>query len=344
MIGELRKMGYTEVNLNFGCPSGTVTAKGKGAGMLRDLSKLEAFLDEVFSQAEGPISVKTRLGVTSPEEFEAILDLYDRCPICELTIHPRVMRQLYRGEADRAAFANYLPHCRMPVCYNGDITTPAQLKALEAEFPNLSGIMVGRGIIADPALLRQAVGGAPASKEELRGYLDELYHGYTGAFGMASCAVSRMKAHWHYLIQRFEGSEAFLNSATGAVFDHAPIALAAPAATAAADDTAADKVWNRTRIQNTMWHGVGVLRDEAGLKTAIAELGQGLAAANAQADVNADGAASSVEALENRNMLTVGYVAATAALARTESRGAHARTDHSEPVDNWAHSVAYIKD
>ena len=138
--------------------------------------------------------------------------------------------------------------------------------------------------------------------------------------------------------------EPFLNFATGAVFDHAPIALAAPAATAAADDTAADKVWNRTRIQNTMWHGVGVLRDEAGLKTAIAELGQGLAAANAQADVNADGAASSVEALENRNMLTVGYVAATAALARTESRGAHARTDHSEPVDNWAHSVAYIKD
>ena len=209
MAGQLADMGYDEVNLNFGCPSGTVTAKGKGAGMLRDLSKLEVFLDEVFSQAEGPISVKTRLGVTSPEEFEAILDLYDRYPICELTIHPRVMRQLYRGEADRAAFAKYLPHCRMPVCYNGDITTPAQLKALEAEFPNLSGIMVGRGIIADPALLRQAVGGAPASKEELRGYLDELYHGYTEAFGMASCAVSRMKAHWHYLIQRFEGSEAF---------------------------------------------------------------------------------------------------------------------------------------
>ena len=207
---DLRKMGYTEVNLNFGCPSGTVTAKGKGAGMLRDLSKLEkSFSTKSSRRPKAPSRVKTRLGVTSPEEFEAILDLYDRCPICELTIHPRVMRQLYRGEADRAAFAKYLPHCRMPVCYNGDITTPAQLKALEAEFPNLSGIMVGRGIIADPALLRQAVGGAPASKEELRGYLDELYHGYTEAFGMASCAVSRMKAHWHYLIQRFEGSEAF---------------------------------------------------------------------------------------------------------------------------------------
>lgn len=207
MVTELRRLGYTEVNLNFGCPSGTVTAKGKGAGMLRDPAKLEAFLDEFFSRTEGPVSVKTRLGVTRPEEFDTILDIYNRYPICELTIHPRVMRQLYRGEADRAAFAACLPRCRMPVCYNGDITTPAQLAALEAEHPALSGIMVGRGLIADPALLRQAVGGAPASKEELRGYLDELYHGYTALFGASSCAVSRMKAHWHYLICRFEGAE-----------------------------------------------------------------------------------------------------------------------------------------
>ena len=208
MIGELRKLGYREVNLNFGCPSGTVTAKGKGAGMLRDLNKLDTFLNTVYTQAEGPVSVKTRLGITSPEEFGDILDVYNRYPICELTIHPRVMRQLYRGEADRAAFAEYLPRCTMPACYNGDITTTAQLAALEAEFPTLSGVMIGRGLIADPALLRQAVGGAPATKEELRGYLDELYHGYTELFGMAGCAVSRMKAHWAYLIHRFEGSEA----------------------------------------------------------------------------------------------------------------------------------------
>ena len=207
MIGELRKMDYTEVNLNFGCPSGTVTAKGKGAGMLRDLSKLEAFLDEVFSQAEGPISVKTRLGVEKPEEFAAILEIYSRYPISELTIHPRVMRQQYRGQADRAAFAAALPRCTMPVCYNGDVTTAAQLHALEKEFPALSGIMVGRGLIADPALFRKARGGAPATKEELRGYLTDLYHGYTELFGSAGCAISRMKGHWFYLIHRFAGSE-----------------------------------------------------------------------------------------------------------------------------------------
>ena len=187
MIVELRRMGYTEVNLNFGCPSGTVT---------------------VFSQAGGPVSVKTRLGVARAEEFGEILDVYNKYPLCELTIHPRVMKQLYRGQADREAFAAYLPACTAPVCYNGDVTTVDDLRALEAAFPGLSGIMVGRGLIADPALLRKAVGGPAASREELRGYHDELYHGYTEAFGMASCAVSRMKAHWFYLIHLFDGADA----------------------------------------------------------------------------------------------------------------------------------------
>ena len=208
MIGEVRKLGYTEVNLNFGCPSGTVTAKGKGAGMLRDPARLDAFLDAVFSAVEGPVSVKTRIGVQKPEEFAALLDIYNHYPICELTIHPRVMKQLYRGQADREAFAAYLPACTAPVCYNGDVTTVDDLRALEAAFPGLSGIMVGRGLIADPALLRKAVGGPAASREELRGYHDELYHGYTEAFGMASCAVSRMKAHWFYLIHLFDGADA----------------------------------------------------------------------------------------------------------------------------------------
>lgn len=207
MIGELRKLGYTEVNLNIGCPAGTVTAKGKGSGMLRNLDKLDAFLDAVFSQADGPISVKTRLGIDKPEEFDAILAIYNRYPISELTIHPRVMRQLYRGQADREAFAKAFPQCKMPVCYNGDVTTPEQLHALEAEFPALSGIMVGRGIVADPALFRQAMGGAPATKEELRGYLDDLFHGYTELFGSAGCAISRMKGHWFYLIHKFEGAD-----------------------------------------------------------------------------------------------------------------------------------------
>ena len=206
MIGVLRQMGYSEVNLNFGCPSGTVTAKGKGAGMLRDLEGLDRFLYTVFDEAGGPISVKTRIGVERPEEFGPILEVYNRYPLAELIIHPRVMRQLYRGETDRDAFAAALPACRAPVCYNGD-TSPAGFAALESRWPGLSGLMAGRGLIADPALLRRARGGAPASKEELRGYFAELYAGYAAAFGSPQAAISRMKAYWHEAIGLFEGTD-----------------------------------------------------------------------------------------------------------------------------------------
>ena len=207
MIGVLRQMGYTEINLNFGCPSGTVTAKGKGAGMLRDLDALDRFLYTVFDEAGGPISVKTRIGVERPEEFGPILEIYNRYPLAELIIHPRVMRQLYRGQADRAAFAAALPSCKAPVCYNGDITTPDDLTALAAAWPQLSGLMAGRGLIADPALFRRVRGGPPASKEELRAYLAQLYAGYTAAFGSPQAAISRMKAFWHACIGLFEGTE-----------------------------------------------------------------------------------------------------------------------------------------
>ena len=200
-------MGYSEVNLNFGCPSGTVTAKGKGAGMLRDPDGLDRFLYTVFDEAGGPISVKTRIGVERPEEFGPILEVYNRYPLAELIIHPRVMRQLYRGEADRDAFAAALPACRAPVCYNGDITSPAGFAALGSRWPGLSGLMAGRGLIADPALLRRARGGAPASKEELRGYFAELYAGYAAAFGSPQAAISRMKAYWHEAIGLFEGAD-----------------------------------------------------------------------------------------------------------------------------------------
>ena len=208
MIGLLRReMGYTEVNLNLGCPSGTVTAKGKGSGMLRDLGALDRFLYTVFDEAGGPISVKTRIGVTDPEEFGPILEVYNRYPLAELIIHPRVMRQLYRGQADRAAFAAALPSCKAPVCYNGDITTPQDLTSLEAAWPGLAGLMAGRGLISNPALFRMARGGAAPSKEELRGYLTELYTGYTAAFGSATAAISRMKGFWHECIGLFAGTE-----------------------------------------------------------------------------------------------------------------------------------------
>ena len=85
LADRCKELGYKEVNLNLGCPSGTVTAKGKGSGMLRDPESLDRFLDEIYEGANIPISIKTRIGFTQPEEFLKILEIYNQHPICELT-------------------------------------------------------------------------------------------------------------------------------------------------------------------------------------------------------------------------------------------------------------------
>ena len=151
----LADMGYEEVNLNLGCPSGTVTAKGKGSGLLMDPDFLDRFLDGVFSGTSVPVSVKTRLGYNTPEEFPRLLEVFNRYPIACLTIHPRVRPEKYRGAVHMDLFALAVAESKNPVCYNGDLTSVAGVRALEAQFPGLDAAMIGRGAIADPALLRR---------------------------------------------------------------------------------------------------------------------------------------------------------------------------------------------
>lgn len=206
---QLRAQGYTEINLNLGCPSGTVTAKGKGAGQLRDPEALDRFLDAIFNGFDGRISVKTRLGMESPAEFARLLAIYERYPICELTIHPRTARELYRGSLHPEAFTEALAHGRLPLCYNGNITTVALGREAEARWPEATALMLGRGLIADPALIRKLQGGAGADAKTLRGFFAALYESYCTRFGSAHNAMSRMKGLWFYTIHLFDDTQRY---------------------------------------------------------------------------------------------------------------------------------------
>ena len=205
----VKDLGYTEVNLNLGCPSGTVAGKGKGSGFLSKPDDLERFFDQVFSSVTLPVSVKTRLGIYEAEEFERILDIYDRYPICCLTIHPRVQKPFYKGEVHLDAFARALERSKNPVCYNGDLKTVEDFRAFEERFPTVEHVMVGRGAIGDPALLRKVRGnGEAATRAELQHFMKTLYAAYTEFYeGQAAQAAQRMKEVWFYMIHLFEGGE-----------------------------------------------------------------------------------------------------------------------------------------
>ena len=208
----LRAMGYEEVNLNLGCPSGTVTAKGKGCALLAYPERLERLLEEIFSglAALDPapkISLKTRLGVDSLEEFPELLRIFHKYPISELTVHARLGRELYRPGVHQDGFAWAYEQARVPLCYNGDLFTVADCREAERKFPRLAALMLGRGLMADPALIRQLRGGPAAGRQELRQYTARLGEEYGQAFGHANGALPRLKEVWRYLRQSFRGEE-----------------------------------------------------------------------------------------------------------------------------------------
>lgn len=196
---QCAQRGYPEVNLNLGCPSGTVTAKGKGSGMLRDLDALDRFLEEIFTCPPLPISIKTRIGFYEPEELPRILEIINRYPVCELTVHPRIRGDFYRGTPNRDAFTYAVTHSKAPLCYNGDITELSQAQNIES----VNAVMIGRGLIADPGMLRPEKN----TPKNLQEFCNALLQAYTDAFGSAKNAMFRLKEHWFYLLTRFEGAE-----------------------------------------------------------------------------------------------------------------------------------------
>ena len=199
----LADLGYQEVNLNMGCPSGTVTGKGKGSGMLRDLDHLKSFLDEVYAHSPIPVSIKTRIGFHSEAEWPALLELLRQYPVGELIIHPRTRRQFYKGIPFEEAYAPAFAAVPFPIILNGDLFTPENVQTSLLRYPKASGVMLGRGLIGNPALAQELCGGKPICLQTLRHFHDQLCEGYLST-GNAVLALVRMRMVTYYIASLFE--------------------------------------------------------------------------------------------------------------------------------------------
>lgn len=201
---RLKALGYEEININMGCPSGTVTTKAKGAGMLEDPMRLDRFLTEVFEKTPVAISVKTRLGMERPEEWEDLLRIYNKYPLKELIIHARVRSDFYSNSPNWEAFAYALECSRNPVCYNGDIFSVEDYQRLTERFPELDRVMLGRGLLGNPFLPERISGevcnsGLP-EYQKLQLFHDELYAEYSKLLSGDRNILFKMKELWTYMI------------------------------------------------------------------------------------------------------------------------------------------------
>lgn len=207
----LGEYGYREINLNLGCPSGTVTAKKKGSGFLYYPQELDRFLDEVFKDrqiwsGEFQVSVKTRIGKNSPEEWPELMEIYNRYPLKELIIHPRIQRDFYNNIPNLEVFEDALVQSKNPVVYNGDIFSDRDFRRFRERFPAVKTIMLGRGLIQNPELaraLKEERSSEIFDKTRLKNFHDELLEQYCERMSGERNVLFRMKELWFYMIRLF---------------------------------------------------------------------------------------------------------------------------------------------
>ena len=152
IIALFIEQGYREMDINLGCPFPMLAKRQCGSGMLPHPDKVEALLKQIEQYPDVSFSVKMRLGWEKPDECLTLLPLLNAAPLTEIIVHPRLGIQQYKGEVNMEGFTAFYEACRHPVIYNGDILTIEDIRCITEKFPKLTGVMIGRGLLANPAL------------------------------------------------------------------------------------------------------------------------------------------------------------------------------------------------
>lgn len=208
---KVKPLGYDEININIGCPASTVVKKGRGSGFLLNPDGIDSFLYEIFEKCDLKISVKTRIGYYSADEFEEILTIYNKYPLSKLIVHPRTREQYYGGFADINAFSYAYNNTEMPLCYNGDIFKVSDFNKISEKFPK-SDIMIGRGAIRNPAIFREIKGGKAITTDELLLFTEKLIQNYSKVLLSETFTLHKIKEIWMYIIQNYPDEKKILKN------------------------------------------------------------------------------------------------------------------------------------
>ena len=212
---QCKQLGYKEINLNMGCPFPRVANKKRGCGLLPYPDKVEAMLGSVFEEIDIRFSVKCRLGYFHPEEIDAIIPIFNKFPLSELIIHPRIGKQLYKGEADVERFKTLMHSIYAPLVYNGDIVSVDSFQYIREAVQPVDQFMLGRGLLANPFLAEEIKAATidplcviATKTTRLHAYVLDLYEDRLRHAGGSPKVLGRMKELWSYLMNSFEEPQA----------------------------------------------------------------------------------------------------------------------------------------
>ena len=202
-VRKIKEIGYDEININLGCPSGTVVKKSRGSGALKDADALDEMLCGFFDEADIKISLKTRAGFYCHDEFENILKIYKKYPVSKLIVHPRVREEYYRGEPNLESFKKAYELFKSKLCYNGDIYSVSDYIKIREMFPDINSVMIGRGCVKNPAIFREIKGGKPLTTAELVNFSNTLEKRYLELFKSEINTLRKLKEIWMHAITNY---------------------------------------------------------------------------------------------------------------------------------------------
>ena len=203
LTGIVEEKGYTRVDINMGCPFPLQAKHGRGSGLLAHVDIIEEMAKAIAAKSQLKFSVKMRLGWENVNEWRPALDILNSTPLEQITLHPRIGTQQYKGSVSMEAFEEFYKLCKHPLIYNGDVTSVDDIRKLEEMDPKLAGVMIGRGLLARPSLALEYASGVELSWEKRRSLLldfhDRIKAHYETTANSETQVHSRLRLFWEYM-------------------------------------------------------------------------------------------------------------------------------------------------
>ena len=205
---SVSNLGYKCIDINMGCPVPLQTKKGRGAALLQKTKHLEDIVESINSINDIDFSIKMRLGMDSAEEAKGVLEIINNAKLHHLTIHPRIAKQQYKGEIDYKTFEYIYQNCLHPIIYNGDIFSHDDIYNIINKYPNIEGIMIGRGLLAKPQLAIEFKNNIKLSETQRLSMImklhDAIYDHYFSILQGEHQLLLKMKIFWEYLNEQID--------------------------------------------------------------------------------------------------------------------------------------------
>lgn len=210
MLNE--QFGYEDYNINIGCPSSPVVRHTRGCGLMPHPDTVEAIVSKITGKTSFRLSLKMRLGLHSADEGRELLRRLNGYPLDFLVIHPRLGDELYEGSPHWDLFEEFCQLSTHKIVYSGDIFSVEEYQRLSERFPNVSGWMLGRGLLRDP-FLAEEIKGMPAGNKaaRFRAFHNDLVTALLPIRG-ESGTLANLKELWHYFAEFTHLTDAELQS------------------------------------------------------------------------------------------------------------------------------------